>query len=596
VGRLALEASIEEAQNEVDILAARSTADHSEYYPDPGCRFRLRPFQSRVVGSIATPLYVLMGAVGFVLLTACVNLANLLLARGEARKREIAIRHAVGASRIRVARLLLIESLLLAAVGGAVGLIVADLGVDALLALAPAGLPRLNNIGVDNTVLVFSTAIAVATGLTFGLLPALRSASVSPADSLKRGGRAFSGDRAGNIVRRVLVSSQVALAVLLVVGAGLMARTVLEMYGVDTGFDTTGIAKFRLHPSGAKYDTPQSGVTLYGEIINRIERLPGVAAASATSSPPLSELGWGRISIVIEGRPAVSIGETPAERVEHITPGYLETIGITLVRGRAFTNADDINSLPVVVINESMASAHWPNEDPIGKRFRVHGDGAPFMEVVGVVRDVRHLAVNQEPSARWYVPHAQAYESAYTSPLSMALLVRSETDIDAMIPTLLEAVRTVDGSLAISRVLTLDQVFSGALKSERFVAILLVLFGAMALVLAAVGVYGVISYAVSQRTHEIGIRMALGAKGSSVLVHVMCEGLRLTAVGVVLGLLAALVLSRVLSSMVFGIDPTDPATYAGVAVALCLVALLASLIPARRASGVSPLLALREET
>jgi predicted permease len=596
LARLREGASIDDAQTEADLLAARSSSDFPEYYPDPGSQIRLRPFHENIVGPVTTPIFVLMGAVSFVLITACVNLANLLIARGEARKRELAVRHAIGATKLRLASQLLAENLLLAGFGGVAGILVAEVCVNLLVALAPAGLPRLNQITVDREVLLFSTAVTLGTGILFGLLPALRSASVSPAESLKESGRALAGRRVGNTVRRVLVVLQVMFAVVLTVGAGLMVRSVIEVYRVDPGFSTTNTVKFRLWPSSATYDTPESVVALYREILERIERLPGVVSASATSSSPLSELGWGRLSIVLDRGSVPDVGHAPAERVEHVTSGHFETLGIDLIRGRTFTNADDINSVPVVIVNESMASAHWPNEAPVGKRFRVHSRGAPWMEVVGVVGDVRHLAVKHKPSPTWYVPHAQAYETAFVSPLTMAVIVRTATDAATMLPTLLEAVRSGDRTLAINRVWTMEQVFARAVGNERFITLLLVVFGGVAMLTAAVGVYGVISYTASQRTHEIGIRMALGANAHKVLVGVVSEGLGLTAIGLCVGLAAAVVLSRSLSSMVFGIIPTDPTTYASVVGAFAAVAVLASLLPARKASRLSPMCALRNET
>ena len=594
IARLAPGTPLETAQNEIDVLAARSTADYPAYYPNTGLRVRLQSFQDAIVGNAKTPMYILLGAVGFVLLTACVNVANLLLARGEARKREIAIRAAIGASGGRVTRQLLTESLLLAAVGGIAGLVVAVVGVDALLAMGPNSVPRLGEIRIDRLVLVFCLATAVVTGLLFGVVPALHATRQDVQEVLKEGGGARGGSRSGHALRRVLVATQVTLAVVLVTGSGLMLRSVLNMYNVDMGFDTKDVLTFRLNPSPNKYDSQESRVAFYRELLQRLNTLPGVISAGATYSLPLTS-GSNNWSIIIEGRPVANVGEAPADLVQRVTPEYFDALGLTLVRGRLFTAADDAESPPVVVISERMAQKHWPGEDAIGKRMKVFVDGWPWIEVVGVVKDVRHQAPNQDPRPRWYVPHAQAYVSAYSSPLPMTLTVRSDAD-----PTLLMgAIRTViaelDGGVPISNIQTMEQVFAGALRGQRFVTTVLSLFGLLALVLAVVGVYGIVSYAVSQRTHEIGLRLALGAEGSRVLAQVIRDGLMLSLAGVVVGLVGAVALSRGFNSLVFGITPTDPVTYVGVAVVLIIAAAGASLLPALRASRVSPMVALRDE-
>jgi putative ABC transport system permease protein len=594
MARLAPGATVDAAQSEVSVLAARSTADYPRFYPDPGYRIRLRPYHTRIVGDARTPLYVLLGAVGFVLLAACVNVANLLLARGEARKRELAIRTAVGASGRRVARQLLTENFLLALAGGVAGLAVAFLGVRTLLAIGPDSVPRLNQITIDGSVLGFSFAIAVGTGLVFGIMPALQAARSDVQEVLKEGGGDRGSTRAGHAVRRTLVATQVMLAVLLVTGAGLMLRSVLNIYRVDTGFRTENVLTFRLSPSSNKYDTQELRVTFYRDLLEQLNSLPGVATAGAVSSLPLVG-GTNNWSIIIEGQPAPTVADAPAERVQRATPEYFDALGFTLLRGRLFTHDDNASTTGVVVINESMARAHWPGQDPLGKRMKVFAGSRPWMEVIGVVRDVRYNAVNRPPGPRWYVPHAQAFVTAYSSPLSMTVVLHTDNDPRTLLGSVRNLMATFDSSVPTSRVQTMEEVFAGAVEGERFVTILLSVFGIVALFLAAVGVYGVISYAVSQRTHEIGLRMALGARGSSVLFQVVREGLVLALIGVGVGLLGSVALSRGLESMVFGITPTDPLTYIGVIVVLTAAAAGASLIPARRASRVNPMVALRLE-
>ncbi|UCD25119.1 MAG: ABC transporter permease, partial [Gemmatimonadota bacterium] len=586
IARLTPGATLEQARSETDLLAARSTEDYPEYYPNEGLQVQLQSFQDSIVGDVKTPLMVLLAAVGFVLLTACVNVANLLLARGEIRKREIAIRSAIGASSGRVARQLLTESFLLAALGGIVGLGVAMVGVDSLLAMAPSAVPRLDEIGIDVNVLGFSLAIAIATGLLFGVIPATHAARQDVQAVLKEGG-ARGGMRSSHALRRTLVATQVMLAVVLVTATGLMLRSVVNMYNVDKGFETDNILTFRINPSSSKYDTQPKRVAFYTQLLERMNAVPGVRSAAAVYSLPMTA-GGNNWSIIIEGRPVANVGEAPADLVQRVTPEYFDALGMTLVRGRLFTHRDDAESPPVVVISEAMAQKHWPGEGAIGKRFKVFSPDWPWIEVIGVVKDVRHRGPNQEPRPRWYVPHAQAYVSAYMSPLSTTIAVRSDSDPTVLLGPIRNLMSEFDSSVPISNVRTMEQILDGAVGGQRFVMTLLAVFGLLALFLAAVGVYGVISYAVSQRTHEIGLRMALGAKGSNVLTQVLKEGLVLSVIGVGVGLAGSFALSRVFESMVFGITPTDPITYGGVVVVLVIVAAGASLLPARRAARVDP--------
>jgi putative ABC transport system permease protein len=452
----------------------------------------------------------------------------------------------------------------------------------------------LGEIRIDRFVLVFSLATAVVTGLLFGVVPALHATRQDVQEALKEGGGARGGSRSGHALRRSLVATQVTLAVVLVTGSGLMLRSVLNMYNVDMGFETENILTFRLNPSSNKYDTQPSRVAFYRELLQRLNDLPGVISAGATYSLPLTS-GANNWSIIIEGRPVANVGEAPADLVQRVTPEYFDALGLTLVRGRLFTTADDAESPPVVVVSERMAQKHWPGEDAIGKRMKVFVDGWPWIEVVGIVKDVRHVAPNQDPRPRWYVSHAQAYVSAYSSPLPLTLAVRSGTDPTQIMGSIRTLIAEFDSSVPISNIRTMEQIFAGVLGSQRFVTTVLSLFGLLALFLAVVGVYGVISYAVSQRTHEIGLRMALGAEGKRVLAQVVRDGFILSLVGVAVGLVGAVALSRGFSSVVFGVTPTDPVTYTGVAILLVVAAVGASLIPARRASRVSPMVALRDE-
>jgi putative ABC transport system permease protein len=593
IARLAPGATLRSAQSEIDVYAARATSDYPDFYPGRGLRVQLQSYQDALVGGMKTPLYILLAAVGFVLLTVCVNVANLLLARGETRTREIAIRTSLGASRRRVVGQLFTESLVLAVVGGAAGLGLAAAGIKVLLAMAPSALPRLDEIGIDGTVLVFSLIAVVVTGLIFGTMPALQAGRRDVHEALREGGGERGATRASQGLRRTLVVAQVGLAVLLITGSGLMLRSVANLYHVDMGFVTKNILTFRVTPRPSVYDTGEKRVAFYDQVLSRINALPGVRAAAATLSLPMT--GWANNwSILIEGRPVANVGEAPADLIQRVTPEYLDALGMTLVRGRWFTSADDATSPPVVVVSESMARKHWPGEDAIGKRMKVFSRGWPWMEVVGVVKDVRHGGPEADPRPRWYVPYAQAYVSAYSSQLANTIAVRAEADPMHLLKPIEGAIREVDSSVPISRVRTMDQILDGAVGSQRFVMRLLTVFGLLALCLAVVGVYGVVSYSVSQRTHEIGLRMALGARAEQVLTKVLREGVALALAGLAAGLVASVLLSGVFASMVFGITPTDPITYAGVSAVLIVAVALASLLPARRASRVSPVQALRE--
>jgi putative ABC transport system permease protein len=366
------------------------------------------------------------------------------------------------------------------------------------------------------------------------------------------------------------------------------------MYDVDMGFSTQNVLTLQLNPSATEYDSGEKRVAFYGSVLDRIEAILGVNSAGAVFSLPLAD-GTNNWSILIEGQEAATVGDAPAARVQLCTPDYFTTLGLTLVRGRFFTQFDVADSPPVVVVSETMARTHWPNEDPLGKRMKVFDPRWPWLEVIGVVKDVRHSSIDQEPRTWWYVPYAQGYASAYYSPRNMALAVNSEMDAEQLVPMVRDAVESVDAAVPVSRVKTMHQVFAAAINSDRFVTILLAVFGILALFLASVGVYGVIAYAVSQRTHEIGLKIALGSPGIRVLTEVLREGLLVTTIGALVGIAISFALSRSFESMVFGITPTDPVTYVGVLGVLFAAALGASLVPAQRASRVDPMVALRTE-
>lgn len=593
LARLAPGATLRSAQSELNVLASQSTRAYPDFYPNTGLRVELQGYQDSLVGEVKTPLYVLLAAVGFVLLTVCVNVATLLLARSETRTREIAIRTSLGASRRRVVGQLFNESLVLAVVGGAAGLGLAALGVRVLLAMAPRSLPRVEEIGIDHRVLLFSLLAVVATGMVFGMVPALHAGRRDVHSALREGGGERGATRAGQGLRRALVVAQVGLAVVLITGSGLMLRTVANLRNVDMGFTTENVLTLRLNPRPSVYDTGEKRVAFYKELLSRINGLPGVRAAAAAYSIPMTT-GGNNWSILIEGQPVANVGDAPAELVQRVTPGYQQAFGLTLLRGRWINDDDDATSVPVVVVSEAMARKYWPGEDPLGKRMKVFDEGRPWMEVVGVVNDVRHGGPGAEPRPRWYVPYAQAYVSAYSSALANTVVVRADSDPMPLLNPIEDVIHEMDPSVAVSRVRTMDQLLDGTVGGQRFVTRLLTVFGLLALCLAVVGVYGVVSYSVSRRTHEIGLRMALGARAREVLTRVLREGLLLAVTGLAAGLVTSVLLSRAFASMVFGIDPTDPLTYAGVSLVQLVAVALASFIPARRASRVSPVQALRE--
>jgi putative ABC transport system permease protein len=550
------------------------------------------PLLESMVGEIRRAVFVLLGAVGFVLLIACTNVANLLLARAAAREPEMAVRSALGANRLRLVRQLLTESVILSLVGAGLGLLLSIWGVDLLTRLKPEGIPRLDNVRVDGVVILFTVATAIVTGILFGLVPAF-SATRGVSNILKDGGRGAIGARHTGRVRGVLVVAELALAVMLLAGAGLLLRSFMKLQAVDPGFKVDKALTFDISLPDARYREDGRRVAFFDQLMPRLRALPGAQAASAVMGLPLSGLDF-IISFEVKGRPPVPPAQQPAMQVRVASPGYFEAIGIPIRRGRLFTDADTAGTPPVVLITESAARQFFPNEDPIGKTITLgwrRGPGTPRAggEVVGVLGDIKDEGLNEPDPPQIYLPYRQWPVSSMSvvlkssvPPLSLAGAVRTE-------------VYAIDGSLPVSNVSTLDAVVAKSISQQRFYMLLLTIFAGVALVLAAVGIFGVLSYAVSQRTREIGIRMALGAQGRTVIRLIVFEALVLVALGVAAGLAGGLVLSQTMSKMLFDVAPTDPATYATVAAVLAAVALAASYVPARRATRVDPIVALRAE-
>jgi predicted permease len=559
------------------------------YPPSRRFSFSIRPLLEQVVGDIRFTLYVLLGAVSCVLLIACANVANLLLARAAVREREMAIRTAMGAGRWRVVRQLLTESVLLASVGGVLGLVFAVWGLALLRWLNPGNIPRMSTIGIDAGVLAFTSAVTVLTGVLFGLAPALRSSRVSLSETLKEGGRSQAGSGHRRL-RNLLVVAEIALSLVLLIGAGLLIRSFIRVQQVEPGFAPQNVLSMRMSVEGTAYADKEVRINFYQQLWERILRLPGVEAAGGVSALPLSGgIGWG--GITIEGYNPGS-GENMIQADQRIASvGYFETMKIPLIRGRFFTEHDAKESVQVAVIDQNMARTYWPNADPIGKRLKRGGANstAPWMTVVGVVGNVKHYALDTDSRVAFYTPHQQ-------NPLGwMHVAVRTSGDPGGLAAAVTREARALDPNVPIYDVKTMEQLLSESLVRRRFAMLALGLFSVVALVLAALGIYGVMSYTVAQRTREIGIRLALGAQTRSVLKLVIGQGMLLAVFGVGLGLVVAAAMARLIASLLFGVTATDPGTFLVIALLLAGVALLACYLPARRAAKVDPMVALRYE-
>jgi len=608
-GRLKPGVSIEAARANMKI-AGEQFRQANPLWMDKTETVAVVPLQEDVVGSVRLPLLILSGAVAFVLLIACANVANLLLARATGRQKEIAVRTALGAGRWRLFRQLLSESLVLASASGVLGFALGTWGVKLLLALAPGNLPRINSeehvtsavTALDWHVLAFALGVSLLTGILFGVLPALRISRLDVNAVLKEGGgRSGSGLR-HNRVRSVLVVAETALAVILLVGAALMIRTFAGLRSVETGFDAHNVLTMQTSLSNGRYDSTTKAATMIRQAAERLEAIPGVQAASATVALPLeTQID---LPFTIDAHPP-SNGDryNGDEQWRFVSPHYFSVYRIPLLRGRMFDNRDTGSSDHVVIINQAMAKKYWPNEDPIGQRITIgKGLGADFAEparqIVGIVGNVREAGLSSRYQGVMYVPEAQITDpltrlANNLLPLNWA--IRANGDSGALSAAMRREFLTVDAQLSVAKIRTMDQVISETTARQNFNTLLLTIFAGLALMLAAVGIYGLMSYAVEQRLQELGIRMALGAGGSDMLRLVVGQGMKLTGIGAILGLAAAFGLARLLASLLFGVKTTDPLTYAAVALVLCSVAMLACLIPALRASRIDPVIALRYE-
>ncbi len=590
------------AQARADI--ATVTGRLEKQYPATNRSVVVTPLKENVVGKIETPLLMLMGAVGFVLLIACANVAHMLLARTSDRQKEIAVRVVLGAGRSRVIAQFLTENLLLAAAGASTGLLLALGGTKALVALSPAYIPRVDVVGIDAHVVLFLICITVLTALAFGLTPAMHAAAGNLSDSLKEGGRGDSDGIRRNRLRSFLVASEFALAFMLLIGAGLMIRSFYALQSVDPGFNPHNVFSIVVSVDGTKEAEPNRRAIFYRELLENVTTLPGVNSVGAINHLPLAGDLWDR-GFTIEGRPKPRPGEEPDAVYRIVMPGYFQTMRLPIRRGRAITDHDDIRTPGVVIINERAAHEYWPGEDPIGQRITIDDDKnsqPTWLTVIGVVANAKQRDWAAIPDPEIYLPALQDADFLGNSGAPIAthmmyitLVVRADGNPADLVSAVKQAVWSFDRNLPISDVFTMERLVAETNSQPRFEMLLLGAFGAVALLLAAVGIYGVMNYSVSRRTREIGIRISLGASRAHLLRMVIRQGMVQALAGTATGIAASLLLSKLMTKMLYGVQPTDPVTFAAVAIVLSSAALLAICVPARKATRIEPMVALRKE-
>jgi predicted permease len=588
--------TLQQARAEVATITARL----EKQYPGTNRDVFVTPLKENVVGKVETPLLVLLGAVGFVLLIACANVAHMLLARTADRQKEIAVRTALGAGRWRIIRQFLTENLLLAALGAAAGLLLAMWGTRALVVLSPAKLPGVDMVAIDTPVVLFLLGVTVLTALAFGLAPAWHATIGNLSGALKEGGRGGTDGIRRNRLRSFLVVSEFALAFMLLIGAGLMIRSFSALQSVDPGFNPHNVLSMVVSVAGSNEADPERRTLFYRQVVDRVRALPGVESAGGINHLPLAGDIWGW-SFAIEGRPKPRPGESPGAVYRVVMPGYFETMHLPVLRGRAITERDDARAPGVVLINERAASQYWPGEDPIGRRisFEADKDNRPaWLTVIGVVKNAKQSdwAADIEPEAYLAALQNRDFLGALGSHIAyLTLVLRTSGDPAAMAPSVKRTVWSFDHNLPISEVVTMDSVVADANAEPRFEMLLLGVFASIALLLASVGIYGVMSYSVSRRTHEIGIRISLGASRGDVLRMVVRQAMAQALTGTAAGVAGAEVLSKLMAKMLYGVRPTDSLTFTGVTIVLVLAALLATTVPARRAAKIDAMRALRSE-
>ena len=587
VARLKPGVTVEQAKAEMTGLGARLEQQHSDFNTNWGVN--VVPLRTQLVGEIRLALWILLGAVAFVLLIACANVANLLLARATARQKEIAVRAALGASRGTIVRQLLTESVLLSVFGGLAGLVLAWWGTEALIRLSPPELADLQAVRINLPVLLFTFVVAMLTGIIFGLVPAFEAARVDLNETLKDGGKNPGAASRSHRLRNVFVVAEVALALVLLIGAGLLIRSFARLQAVDPGFNASNLLTMRVSLPGRKYDNDEKRLTFFRQALERMQTLPGVESVGAVSFLPFAGPGAGT-SVEIEGRPKLPPGQSLTTGVLVTDLHYFRTMQIPLKRGRLFTEQEATEMRHVVVINEAFANKHFPNEEPLGKRITIamKNENLPC-EIIGIVADSKFTTLDSPVEPMSYWPHP---ELAYSG---MTLVLRTKGDAASMANPARETIRALDSEQPVSDVRTMESLLAKSVSRARFNTLLLAVFALVALLLAGVGIYGVMSYSVAQRTHELGIRMALGARQNDVLQLVLRQGMKLSLLGVAIGLGAAFGLTRLLTTLLFGVQATDPLTFAGIALLLTGIALLACYLHARRETKVDPMIALRYE-
>jgi putative ABC transport system permease protein len=596
VGRLKPAVMPGEAQADMTNIARRLAQEYPK--SNAGNGIAVIPARRYIVRDVRSTLYLLLGAVCFVLLIACVNVANLLMSRSAAREKEMAIRAALGAGWRRVMRQLLTESVLLALFGGALGIFLAFAGTKLLLAYVPGNLPRSQNVGLDLRVLLFVAGVSVVTGIIFGFAPALRSAKPDLNATLKEGARGSSGRR--HRLQNGLVVAELGLALVLLASAGLTIETIFRLSHVNTGFETRGSLIFSVSLPAARYSIGANNRAFYKNLLDKLSALPGVRAAGLTADMPMRSDS--EVEFYIEERPKPEPQNMPSAMFYVTSPGYLSAMGISLLRGRFFTDHDNLSGQPVVAIDDAMARTLFPHEDPLGQHIIIPFPGvdAP-REIVGIVHHIKHWGPGQDSSWKindaFYMPAAQIPDQFYRSigVFNATIVARTSSAPLSVLASVKRIVHSIDPDVAVDDVQTMDALVRSSIAAQRFTMMLMVTFGVLALVLAAIGIYGVISYSVSRRTHEIGIRVALGAQRRDVLLWVIGQGMTLALLGVAGGVIAAAFATRLLARLLYGVKPTDPATFIAVSLILAAVALLACYIPARRATEVDPMTALRFE-
>jgi len=594
--RLKPDVSVERARSEMATITARL----EQQFPGTNRNVTVQLLKEKVVGDVRPALLVLLAAVSFVLLIACANVAHMLMARGAARQREIAVRAALGAKRWRIVRQFLTESLLLALLGGAAGLLLAFWGIRVLVALVPASMPRADSIGLDARVLLFTAMVSILTGIVFGIVPALQSSALNLRDALQESGRGSGESLRRNRLRSALVGSEFALAFLLMIGSGLMVRTFFALRAVDPGFQPHHVLSAVVSIAGSEEAPPQKRFAFYEQVLHRVAALPGVESVSAINHVPLAGDTWG-FPFTIEGRPPSRPGESPNAVYRVVFPGYFRTMGISLLRGRDISESHSMSAPGVVIVNDRLARRYWPSEDPIGKRITLDDASEKdrtWLTVIGVTQDAKQDEWTAAPRPEMYLPLLQSrfYLQEPSGHFEyITLVVRTSGDPAAIANDIKGSVAALDKNVPVSEIETMDRAVDDLNAQPRFELWLLTGFAALAVLMAALGIYGVMSYSVSRRTHELGVRLALGAAHGDVIKLVVRQAMKLALVGSACGLAAAFLLTRMMSGLLYGVRPTDPFTFSGALLLVSAVALAASYIPARRDTRIDPVSALRCE-